>query len=371
MAIQSQTTLVAFKPPASTLAGDQLFYGGNYCHVGDASHWIEPTRTLAKIGRCFGIEFHTDDVVHLKDAAVLIFGEVPTSRREIKKIRQEFPHLKLILQILETPIGRKWVFDRANHSDFDAIISYDPALNDRKRYFSFKIPAGGIDTVDIPGGSSWEKRKIACLIAHVPNVRPILIRRSGLGVIRSGWHFSPRTWWHYVTEGGSLYGERLRIARQFEETLINQFDIFGQGWPTSANQIKYGSPFSTARGAYGGSKLELLQNYRFTVAYENCLNDCGYITEKLFDSFLAGCVPIYLGNQSILDFVPRDAFVDARRFKSRIDLAKYLRAVPKDKWLMMRSAGSSFLRDEARALFGSMQYCRTVIDAVRQVIATS
>src|ERR1035441_140748 len=36
------------------------------------------------------------------------FASLPTSRREIERLRRDYPHLKLILQIMETPIGRDW-----------------------------------------------------------------------------------------------------------------------------------------------------------------------------------------------------------------------------------------------------------------------
>jgi hypothetical protein len=365
---EASSILIAFKPSAAGLRGDRLFRAKDYCHFGDASHWLEPTRHLAQYGLSCGIEIHTDDLVDLRDAAVLIFGELPMSRREIERLRREYPHLKLILQIMETPIGRDWAFDPLNHSDFDAVVSYNPILDDKRRYFSFRIPAGGVGSMEIPSGAPWQERKIACLIANVPNVRPIFVRRSGLGMIRNGWRFRPRTWWNYVTEGGSLYRERLCIARQCEDLLGDQFDIFGPGWPKAASGTSHGKGFLSARGAYKGSKLELLQNYRFTIAYENCLNDCGYITEKLFDALLAGCVPVYLGNKSIQKYVPEDIFVDARQFKTRFDLARFIQTVPEELWRSMRDAGSAFLSSEASDPFGSSQYARTVIDAVRQVM---
>ena len=311
------------------------------------------------------MEFHTDDMVDLKDAAVLVFGEVPASRREIARLRRDFPHLKLILQITETPIGREWLFDPANHADFDAVVSYNPALNDGKRYFSFRIPAGGIESLEVPAGVPWAERKIACMIANVPNVRPLLPRRSGLGMIRSGWKFTPRTWWNYVTEGGSLYGERWRIARACEDEFGEEFDIFGPGWPTNGDK----DGFATARGTYEGSKLDLLQKYRFTIAYENCLNDCGYITEKMFDALLAGCVPVYLGNKSVRKYVPEDAFVDARMFQTRRELVRFLKAMTDMEWQNKRDAGHAFLRGDAKVSFGAAQYAQSMLAAIRQVLS--
>jgi hypothetical protein len=226
---------------------------------------------------------------------------------------------------------------------------------------------GGLDGVNLPVGAPWQDRKVACLVAQVPNVRPRHIRRTGLGVMRSGWKFTPQTWWNYVTEGGSLYRERLGMADDCERLLGEQFDIFGPGWPEmrDANGERR---FASARGPYRGSKLELLQNYRFNIAYENCLNDCGYISEKLFDALLAGCVPVYLGNQSIHKYVPQTVFVGASNFKTRTDLIGHLRQMSKQQWDDMREAGAAFVRSDAGPLFGSAQYARCVLNAVEAVL---
>ena len=45
---------------------------------------------------------------------------------------------------------------------------------------------------------------------------------------------------------------------------------------------------------YGDRKEEYLRQYRFNLCPENSLGE-GYITEKLFDSISAGCIPIYWG----------------------------------------------------------------------------
>ena len=366
--ISPSPVLVAFIPPSGGLGEDKLFYSKSYFHIGDVSHWIEPTRRLAQIGLSRGLEFHTDDLVNLKSASILIFGEMPSSRCRLERLRKTHPHLKFILQIIETPIGRGWVFDPANHTNVDAVVSYNNLLRGDK-YFTFKIPAGGLTSHAIPLGMPWDKRKVACMVAHVPNPRPFCIRRSGLGVMRQGWKFTLGTWWNYVTEAGSLHSERLKIARQCEEALGDQFEIFGPGWPEVTINRNNTNSFYSARGAYKGNKLELLQRYRFTVAYENCLNDCGYITEKIFDAFLAGCVPIYLGNKSIQKYVPAEAFVDARHFRTRNELIKYIDNMSEGHWQTMRESAAAFLRNTAEPYFGSSQYAESIIGAVRYVLA--
>lgn len=346
---------------------DVLFSGDIYTHFGDASHWLEPTRFLARYGRARGIEFHTDDMIDLESASVLVFGELPVSRYEVQKLRDQHPHLKLILHIVETPIGREWTFDPANHKDFDAVVSYNPKLNDGERYHLFRIPAGGLETFCSAPGVPWEERKTACMIANVPNVRPLLPRHSGFGMMRNGWKFNPRTWWNYITEGGSLYGERWNIARKFEEVFGEQFDIFGPGWPKShVRGAREG--FLSARGAYEGSKLDLLQDYRFTIAYENCRNDCGYISEKMFDALLGGCVPVYLGNQRISEEVPDNVFVDARKFSTRRELVEYVGGMPQAQWQAMRDAGADFIRTKAKERFGALQYAEAIVGAIQHAV---
>lgn len=51
----------------------------------------------------------------------------------------------------------------------------------------------------------------------------------------------------------------------------------------------------------GGSidkKIKWLENYKFNICFENS-SFPGYLTEKLFDAYQAGCVPIYWGDTSL------------------------------------------------------------------------
>lgn len=44
--------------------------------------------------------------------------------------------------------------------------------------------------------------------------------------------------------------------------------------------------------AAGESKMDVFRRYRFCIAIENTIA-YDYVTEKLWDAFAAGCVPIY------------------------------------------------------------------------------
>lgn len=45
-------------------------------------------------------------------------------------------------------------------------------------------------------------------------------------------------------------------------------------------------------------KIDVLTQYKYNICPENCYSE-GYITEKIFHSFEAGCIPIYYGNKEV------------------------------------------------------------------------
>jgi len=54
--------------------------------------------------------------------------------------------------------------------------------------------------------------------------------------------------------------------------------------------------------------LELYNEYKFVLSIENSHTD-GYVTEKVFNVFLAGSIPIYDGAPNILDYLNNDSFI--------------------------------------------------------------
>ena len=55
-------------------------------------------------------------------------------------------------------------------------------------------------------------------------------------------------------------------------------------------------------------KHEFIQNYKFTIAFENC-SMLGYTTEKLEDPFCAHSVPIYWGNPDVFNYFNKNSFI--------------------------------------------------------------
>ncbi|RDU64628.1 hypothetical protein CQA53_07700 [Helicobacter didelphidarum] len=63
-------------------------------------------------------------------------------------------------------------------------------------------------------------------------------------------------------------------------------------------KVDSGGKYKNNIGGRVGNKIEWLRDYKFNICFENSSNP-GYLTEKLFDAYAAGCVPIYWGDTSL------------------------------------------------------------------------
>jgi hypothetical protein len=59
---------------------------------------------------------------------------------------------------------------------------------------------------------------------------------------------------------------------------------------------------------YGDTYLGFLQSYKFMICFENCKKP-GYITEKILNAYMAGCIPIYWGSHEALTWLNPKAFL--------------------------------------------------------------
>lgn len=112
----------------------------------------------------------------------------------------------------------------------------------------------------------------------------------------------------------SLYGERRNVITFFAKLAPGEFDLYGHGW----------EGYRDWKGTVP-HKWEVLKNYKFAFCYENMKEQTGYISEKIFDCFVGGCVPIYWGASNISDNIPKECFIDRRDFASQYELYHFLK----------------------------------------------
>ena len=177
---------------------------------------------------------------------------------------------------------------------------------DNKKYFKFFLTNKFPESIDF---SKLKKEKLCTLIAS------------------NRFENNPR----------ELYTKRVEAIEWFERNHPDDFDLYGFGWDVYKfkgkltrvfNRIKpvkklLAPRYKTYKGIIK-SKNEVLQKYKFSICYENAKDIPGYITEKIFDSFFAGCVPVYWGAPNVTEFIPENTFIMKEKFASYDMLYRYM-----------------------------------------------
>ena len=90
---------------------------------------------------------------------------------------------------------------------------------------------------------------------------------------------------------------------------INVVDRGGPCYGVEKNETRFQMPpaeeFSTTDWASNRDRFSI---YRFCLVMENEDQE-GYVTEKILNAFLAGCVPIWYGSKEIFDIFNKEAFI--------------------------------------------------------------
>lgn len=247
-----------------------------------------------------------------------------TSKYDLSRLPKE----KLVLFMWEPKAVLPRMYDSEVHEWFGQIYTWDDSLTDNKTYFKFNYPVLLPMTTQVP---SFEEKKFCTLVA------------SDLES-------------HYEKE---LYSQRKEAIRFFENVAEDGFEFYGRKW--DASQYK----------SYRGSvtdKMGTIKNYRFCLCYENTYGSPGYITEKIFDCFAAGTIPIYWGASNIEDYIPSNCFIDRRAFSSMQELYTFLKNMPKADYEAYLTHIQAFLNSKAAKKFALEQFeaafCQAVLGKI-------
>jgi alpha(1,3/1,4) fucosyltransferase len=287
-----------------------------------------------------GVELNTSDITSVFDADIVIFNDMP---REIPEKR---PGQKFYLLALESVAIHPANFDISRYGRFDKVFTwYDKVIDHRKvvkvNYaFLFK------SDFDLSGDN---KKKLICLMANN--------KRS--------------------SHPNELYTARKEAIRWFEAHHPDDFDLFGHGW----DQLFAGTKIAgvirrlglktlfkrNTHICYRGTakeKLPVVSSYRFSLCFENVKDIPGYITEKIFDCFFAGSVPVYLGADNITDYIPAECFIDMRDFEDFRSLYEHLTGMPAEMYLGFLQSIKRFLTTDASYPFTGDCFAHTIVDGI-------
>ncbi len=324
-----------FLDPSSPI-GDNLMYP--FFYLG---------RRLKEMGHKVSTIDTEDDI---KKFDAIVFIEFPGFNNKYfkKLISAGFKNLYVIL--LESPIVMPSNYVPENHQHFKKIFTWSDELVDNKKYFKVQY------SHNIPAEFNFD-----------------LEQKEKLCTIISSNKFA-----HHPAE---LYSERVRAIRWFENNHPKDFDLYGNGW----DKYNFGGEFLGIKLArlnritfltkllrphypsYKGrvsSKKETYQKYKFSVCYENVKDAEGYITEKIFDCFFGGSVPIYLGVQNITRHIPQNTFINKRNFDTYEKLYAYIKNMPDKEYLNYLNAIKSFLKSDKAYPFSAECFANTIIKEV-------
>ncbi|MFW5886401.1 MAG: glycosyltransferase family 10 domain-containing protein [Bacteroidota bacterium] len=277
---------------------------------------------------------HTLDQYDHKKVDVLILSRFDSQLRQVLLCIKRNPEIKIILTANEP-----WIIcpfhtpEILGKLPIDIVLTWNEnAVTQYTHIRKCNIGQPIIHTDSIPS-VEFNKKKMCCLI--VSNKKS--------------------------NEINELYSERLSAVHFFADKNAH-FDLYGVGWESSHD------PF--VKKVYKGtvsSKKETMKHYKFAICYENVKNEKGLITEKIFDCFAAGCVPIYYGSDNVSDYIPKECFIDFRDFTNYQELYTFMMYMGETEYNAYLAAVKQFLKTDEYKEFTSEAYVQNVLQAVNDL----
>ncbi len=294
---------------------------------------------LQKKFRENGIDLSTQDINSPLEAQFVIYNEMP-------KIKNITPNKDNYFLMLESKIIRPDNWSIENHRFFKKIFTWDDTLVDNKKYIKINYPHKL--PIDLDYDLNRKEKFCAMIVANKFKSHPL-----------------------------ELYTERIKAIRWFEENHPEDFDLYGIGWDryffkgilsrlnrfNALRKIMIKPKYPSYRGAVN-SKREVLQRYKFAICYENAKDVPGYITEKIFDCFFAGCVPVYWGAPNVTEYIPKNTFIDKRNFNSYEELYKYLKNMSDREYVNYLDAIKDFVQSERMYPFSAEYFADTLSNEI-------
>lgn len=253
------------------------------------------------------VEINTIDITPNAPTIKDVYMDLPYPW-ELKLWIRIFKNIKKnILFLGEPPIVNPFNHMRIFHLFFSKVYTWNDSIIDNRKHFKYYLPIATnvIKIKDVP----FKNKKLLTMMNM--NWLPLL----------------PFKLLSLSTK--ELYTERVKSIDFFDKFYPSDFDLYGRGWNKpqrfSIRQRIIGyKKYQTYRGEFfQKDKYKILSKFKFCLCFENC-EIAGNISEKIFDCFKGGCVPIYWGAPNITDFIPKKCFIDFRKFKSYHELAEFL-----------------------------------------------
>jgi len=288
-----------------------------------------------------GFRLFTHDKCSIEEAEIVIY--INMSSVLPKKIDIDKSYLLLYESELIKP--NNW--DLENHKYFHKIFTWNDEFIDNKKYFKLNFSQNIVKKID---KDLTKKKQLCTLIAGNKKKKHPL----------------------------ELYSKRVEAIRFFEKKHPNEFEFYGIGWNeynSSNRYIQYllrklklhkiiAPKYPSWRGKID-SKKEILEKYKFAICYENAKDISGYITEKIFDCFFAGCVPVYWGANNIRKYIPENCFIDKNKFETYDELYAFLSNMSESIYLEYLDNIEKYLNSSDVDVFSNEFFVKQIVENIR------
>jgi hypothetical protein len=317
-------SLSAASPPSEfcvgTGEGRSLFEATD--PVSTVDRRCRPFRQLRSVLNRLGYTVReTQTLADIDDPHTLVVFDVRPG--ELERLAG-YPSDILTLVLWQDPISNPFNFDVAYHQRFGRIYTWYNDLVDNVRYFKLSFPFLRPMVDDLV---PFEDRKLCTLVASN----------------------------RYSNHPDELYTEERKVAEFFTAAAGDSFDLFGWGWSPTLDR-RAGEPVP--------GRVDCLKRYRFSFCYETVKGWGGFVTGKIFDSFAAGCVPIYRGAPDIAESIPRDCFIAREDFGREEELHAFLREMPEGIHEGYLERIQAFLSSEGAVQYSAEHFVRTFVELV-------
>jgi alpha(1,3/1,4) fucosyltransferase len=335
---------IAFHNFYEELNRDNRLFEQRDAAIGD--DLLLPFSELRSVAAERGITVATTAVLSAEAIDAYVFIDMPANNNPVftRALASARP---LYLIVMESRLVRPQNYDASLQRHFRKIFTYDDSLVDGERFiklnYAFRLP----DSIPLDLAS---KEKLCVMIAGYKCSR------------------HPQ----------ELYSERLSAIRWFERHHPEDFDLYGVGWDKGrlGRRLpqwltrrwgwlgRLGAPDVPSYRGRVERKRDVMGRYRFAFCYENVKDVPGYITEKLFDAFFAGTVPVYLGADNVSEHIPAGCFVDRRRFTSHEELYRFMKEMSDLDYNGYLSNIASFIEGERSYPFTTECFAKTILNGI-------
>ena len=112
------------------------------------------------------------------------------------------------------------------------------------------------------------------------------------------------------------------------------------------NEIKLVHGYGSVFGNYfSGNKIDLIKKYKYNICFENTIQE-GYVTEKLLEAKIAGCIPIYYGHPTVSKDFNEESFINYYNYNNLDSFFDYIKNLEKNKDLCINLINKKLFNKE-------------------------